>query len=177
MSKHGIWFDLYDHIKIHDDVLQQYQWLIARGQTEYLVENVTSRDGQEIEHSLNCVTTNGHQLQILKTTITSQEMVPLYGLTASFSYNCFKINGHYELRYHSAHSKIYNSMAPWHSSPHRHEFDGKVKNIEIYSKDFRPLNERKNNHTWKGHPVKLVFLEHENWPFISEFLEEVSHLK
>jgi hypothetical protein len=31
-KKHGIWFDLIDHIAIHDEVIEQSSWQIKSGQ-------------------------------------------------------------------------------------------------------------------------------------------------
>jgi hypothetical protein len=83
----------------------------------------------------------------------------------------------YHLRYHSAHGTAYNPNAPWHDKPHRHEFDGKIQKIDVYSHDHRPKSDQGSKYTWKGYPVDLTFLENEDWPFVSEFLDEVSHLK
>ena len=48
----------------------------------------------------------------------------------------------YELMYHPDDSRRYNPMAPWHTKPHKHEFDGKIQRIHIYSDEHRPLSER-----------------------------------
>ncbi len=176
MSKHGIWFDLFDHLKIHDEVIDQYSWLVASGDTGYTIDKVQNGKSYDIYHSISFQTTNNCNIRIDKTTATTDEAAPTHGLTTSFSYNCIKQDRTYELMYHSAHSRRYNPLAPWHTKPHKHEFDGKIQRIHIYSEEHRPLSERGRKYTWKNFPVEMKFLGNSDWPFVSEFLNEVSKL-
>jgi hypothetical protein len=45
-KKHGVWFDLIDHISIHDQVIEQNKWLIKSGQDEYTYQRF-KKDGIE----------------------------------------------------------------------------------------------------------------------------------
>ncbi len=175
-TKHGVWFDLAKHLAIHNSVINQFSWLIQSGQTSYSIQRFQNKGNTIINHSISFETTNGYQVGIIKDTLVSLHD-PTSAMTVNFSYNCRKQSTNFHLRYHSAHSSTYNPKAPWHDKPHRHEFDGKQKNIEIYSHDHRPKKDQLNKYTWKGFPVTLTFLENEDWPFVSEFLEEVSFLK
>lgn len=178
MSKHGVWFNLTKHIQIHNDVIEQYGWLIKSGEQGYRINSTHLEDGGiELTHKITFTTHDDYRVQIFKWTQLSEEYPPQYGLTVRFRYNCLSLKSSYRLMYHSAHSKIYNARAPWHFRPHRHEFDGQVAKISVYSDDFRPEGERDRKYTWKDFPAELEFLGHENWPFVSEFLEEVSNLK
>lgn len=178
-DKHGVWFDLVDHITIHKKVLDIFSWLIKSGDTEYDVQKILrGNKAVEISHDASFYTHNGFYVDIKKRTELSSETPPRFGMTVFFSYNCFKAIGNEKvLQYHSAHSSSYNPMAPWHNKPHRHFFDGNEQKVEIYSHDHRPLSEKLKKYTWAKGSVELQFLNHENWPYIKEFLDEVSSLK
>ena len=176
-TKHGEWFDLTKHLQIHTDVISDYNWLIKAGQNSYTVNSIDLGDSLEITHEIKFETHNGYGIEIFKRAQTSTEKPPKYGLTEMFRYNCFSKKSDYHLMYHSNHSEKYNPNAPWHLRPHRHEFDGKIQKLSVYSKDFRPAEERKRKYTLKDCPVDLTFLEHEDWPHVKEFLDEVGHLK
>ena len=175
-QKHGVWFDLSTHLAIHNDVIKKFSWLIQSGDTEYKISNLNEKGQDKVKHSISFESTNGYLINITKETLISS-LDPESAMTVYFSYNCLSLKGDYHLRYHSAHSPVYNPNAPWHDKPHRHEFDGKKKVIDIYSHDHRPKKDQFNKYTWKGYPVTLTFLENEDWPFVKEFLEEVSYLK
>ncbi|MCY4643187.1 MAG: hypothetical protein OXB88_01070, partial [Bacteriovoracales bacterium] len=97
--------------------------------------------------------------------------------TKDFGYNCLsKSNSTRLLQYHSPHIDKYQKSTPWHDKAHRHEFIGKTQKIDIYSTDHRPKNERYKRYYWDDGPVRLNFLDHENWPHVHEFLREVSEL-
>lgn len=129
-----------------------------------------------IFHEVKFVTIKDLAVEIQKRTTASSEFPPKYGLTTYFNYRCIDPNSKHQIMYHCSHSDNFNPNAPWHFKPHRHEFDGTVQKIDVYGDDFRPIGERGRKYTWKGFPVILNFLGHENWPFVSEFLQEVSNL-
>lgn len=172
-KKHGVWFDLFEHIAIHDEVIEQNLWQIKTGQDEYVYQRFIKNGAQKLKQDIKFVTHNGCSVEISKETLISIHN-PHLGMTDDFRYNCLIPNKNYHLRYHAAHSKTHNPNAPWHDKPHRHEFDGKTQKIDVYSHDHRPTSDKKRAYTWNGHPVVLTFLEHEEWPFVSEFLEEIS---
>lgn len=175
-KKHGRWFELDKHLQIHSDVLESYSWMIKSGENKYRVTSTRGESGIIIYHDIKFVTLKDFTVEIQKRTSTSGEFPPEYGLTTFFNYRCSDLNSPLRIMYHSTHQDLFNPNAPWHFKPHRHEFDGTTQKIDIYSDDFRPRTERNRKYTWKGYPVILNFLGHENWPFISEFLEEVSEL-
>lgn len=172
-NKHGVWFNLFEHIAIHDNVIKQNQWQIKSGQDEYRYLLIEKNGVKKLKQEITFETYNNCHIEISKETLISNHN-PANGMTSSFSYNCLKLSSKYHLRYHAAHGVTYNPNAPWHDKPHRHEFDGKVQRIDVYSYDHRPKSDQGRSYTWKGYPVLLNFLDHEDWPFISEFLEEVS---
>jgi hypothetical protein len=174
-KKHGVWFDLSSHLAIHTDVIRKFSWLIKSGDQTYKLDRFTSKGNEIIKHTISFETTNGYSVNISKETIVSPHDKDS-AMTVDFSYNCFNHKTKYHLRYHSAHNNTYNPTSPWHDKPHRHEFDGKTKKIDIYSHDHRPPKDQNMKYNWQGVPVALNFLEHEEWPFISEFLDEVSGL-
>jgi hypothetical protein len=49
-----------------------------------------------------------------------------------------------------------------------------VQKIDVYSFDHRPKVDQGHSYTWKRLMVVLKFLDHEECPFASEFLDEVS---
>ena len=176
-KKHGVWFDLLDHLAIHTKVLLDFNWLIKSGNSTYVVNTINHKSHIEITHEAKFYTTNGYYVEIAKETISSNENPPKYGMTVSFSYDCFKEDTKEKfLQYHSPHTPIYNTNAPWHDKPHRHKFTGKIQSVDVYSFDHRPLNDRMRKYSWEKGPVHLVFLGHEEWPFISEFLKEIASL-
>lgn len=176
-KKHGVRFDLVDHLAIHSKVIKDYYWLIESGDTDYNIKKIDHGTHLEFFHEAKFKTTNGFNIEISKHTISSSENPPESGITVGFSYDCLigKTNERF-LHYHSPHSKVFNNNAPWHDKPHRHFFDGTTQNIEVYSYDHRPLSDKFKKYFWEHGPIRLTFLDHENWPFISEFLEEVSVL-
>lgn len=171
--KHGIWFDLLDHIDIHDKVIEQNLWQIKSGKNEYDYQRIIKNGIEYLKQSISFETYNGCQIEISKEAILSNHN-PLLGMTTYFRYNCLCSAKNYHLRYHASHGLAYNPNAPWHDKPHRHEFDGKIQKIDVYSHDHRPMSEQKRTYTWRNYPVILTFLEHEDWPFVSEFLDEVT---
>ncbi len=174
-KKHGIWFDLIGHLTIHENVLNQYLWLISTDETEYTVRRFSDINQNKLGQKISFETTNGFFIDISKEVhISSHD--PKIGMTGAFSYNCLSLKTKFHLGYHSAHGATYNPNAPWHDKPHRHEFDGKIQKIDVYSHDHRPKSDQGRRYTWKGCPVVLTFLDHEDWPFVSEFLDEVSQL-
>ena len=173
--KHGIWFDLFDHIAIHKEVIDQNLWQIKSGQTQYVLNRFNKNGFAFLKHSIEFKTINGCEIKITKETKISKDD-PTLAVTKEFSFNCISKNGENQLRYHSPHSEDYVKENPWHNKHHRHEFDGKLQKIRIYSFDHRPEKDRTKKYTWKGFPVELHFSDNEDWPFISEFLDEVSHL-
>lgn len=176
-QKHGVWFDLLDHLAIHTKVLSSYSWLVKSGDDKYTLKTINHGTHLEISHEASFYTNNGFYVEIAKRTISSSEKPPKYGMTKSFSYDCFDKNKKEKvLQYHSPHSTSYNSNAPWHDKPHRHIFIGNQQFIEIYSFDHRPLNDRLKKYSWEKGSINLLFLGHEDWPFVSEFLEEVVDL-
>lgn len=174
-KKHGVWFDLLDHIAIHDEVIEQNLWQIKNGQDQYDYKRMSVNGIERIKQDIAFETYNGCQIEISKETLVSSHN-PHLGMTSHFRYNCLIPASNFHLRYHAAHGFLYNSNAPWHDKPHRHEFNGKVQKIDIYSHDHRPLQDQKRSYTWKSFPVVLNFLNHEDWPFVSEFLDEISNL-
>ena len=177
-SKHGIWFDLSDHLTIHNKVIESYGWLIASGETKYRVGSVTKEGVELLTHDIKFITTNGYIVEIFKSTILSGKGVnPRLGLTHQFSYNCIHEHGDYKLQYHSFHSKVFNHLAPWHHLPHRHEIKGKRQIVDVYSHDDRPEKLQHKKYTWPGGYIELAYLKHTDWPFVSEFLDEVSGLE
>lgn len=176
-SKHGEWFDLVDHLAIHEDVIDSFQWLIKSGDREYSVSNLGGHGSKYIFHQIKFFTINNFFVEIKKKTELSDEKIPRYGLTQAFSYNCFDLKNIPVLQYHSAHSTKFNPMAPWHHKPHRHAYDGKVQRIEVYSFEDRPKDQRNAVYTWEKGKIELSYLDHYEWPFVKEFLDEVSTLK
>jgi len=174
-NKHGIWFDLSTHLAIHKDVIEKFDWLILSGDRQYSTMQFSDRGNEKIKHFISFTTTNGYLIRITKETLVSK-FDTFSAMTVDFNYGCTELSSNYHLRYHSPHCVEYNPNAPWHNKHHRHEFDGKIKRIDIYSFDHRPEKDRKKKYTWKGFPVELHFLNNEDWPFVSEFLEEVSNL-
>lgn len=174
-TKHGVWFDLAKHLAIHSSVIQKFNWFIRSGASTYNIQRFKKKEDEIIKHSILFETKNGYQVEIAKETLISPHDDSI-AMTVNFSYNCIKKSETYHLRYHSAHSNAYNPNAPWHDKPHRHELNGLTKTIDVYSHDHRPIKDKNLRYSWKGYPVKLIFLNHEEWPFISEFLDEVSHL-
>ena len=176
-KKHGIQFDLIDHLAIHTKVLKDRDWLIKSGDREYKVEKIDHTTHLEFVHEAKFVTNNGYYVEILKRTISSSENPPRSGITSWFSYDCFKEESKDRiLHYHSPHSKIFNANAPWHDKHPRHYFDGAIQKVDVYSFDHRPKSDHLKKYTWDGGSIKLTFLGHEDWPFISQFLDEVSEL-
>lgn len=175
-AKHGRWFDLDKHLQIHTDVIESFSWLIKTGDHKYKVTSAKNDSGIIIFHYLKFISLKDFSIEIQKRTLTSSEFPPKYGLTTYFNYSCIDLNSKFQIMYHCSHSEKFNPNAPWHFKPHRHEFDGKIQKINIYASDFRPLEERDRKYIWKGFPVVLNFSNNENWPFVSEFLEEVSTL-
>lgn len=175
-KKHGVWFDLSNHLAIHKDVIQnKFSWLIRSGDTDYTIMKFHDKGHDKIKHSISFETINGYLVNITKETLISSHD-PESAMTVDFSYNCLSLKGDYHLRYHSGHSPVYNPNAPWHDKPHRHEFDGNIQQIDIYSHDHRPAKDLLKKYTWKGYPVDLTFLGHENWHYVSQFLDEVAAL-
>lgn len=174
-KKHGVWFDLAAHLAIHKDVLNKFSWLSKSTENKYSIMNFTENGCDKLKHSIIFETTNGFIVNISKETLISKHD-PTSAMTVDFAYGCMGVIRPYHLRYHAAHSIDYNPVSPWHNKPHRHEFDGKTQKIDIYSHDHRATKDQNKKYTWKNSPVNLTFLEHEDWPFISEFLEEVSQL-
>jgi hypothetical protein len=172
-KKHGVWFDLIDHISIHDQVIEQNKWLIKSGQDEYTYQRLKKDGIERLKQDIVFETHNGCQIEISKETLISNHNLH-NGMTTYFRYNCLIPKKNYHLRYHAAHGTTYNPNAPWHDKPHKHEFDGKTQKIDVYSHDHRPTGDQKRTYTWKAYPVILTFLNHEDWPFVSEFLDEIS---
>lgn len=172
-KKHGVWFDLSTHLAIHTDVIKKFSWLIKSGEQVYNLERFHSKGTQVLKHTISFESTNGYLVNISKETMMSPHDQDS-AMTVAFSYNALSTNSDKHLRYHSAHSNTYNPNSPWHDKPHRHEFDGSTKNIDIYSHDHRPKKDQKLKYTWKDKAVVLSFLDHEDWPFVSEFLDEVA---
>lgn len=171
-KKHGVWFDLFEHIAIHEDVIKQNRWQIKSGQEDYQYQRITKNGVERLKQDIAFETHNGCQVEISKETLISNHNSHL-GTTTYFRYNCLLPFKNVHLRYHAAHGVSYNPNAPWHDKPHRHEFDGKTQKIDVYSFDHRPLTDQKKIYTWKQFPVALNFLNHEDWPFVSEFLDEI----
>lgn len=176
-SKHGQWFLLEKHLSIHSTVLQSFDWLIKEGDRKYQIDFEVQSNKKYITHLAKFKTQNDFLIKIEKVTLLSSENSPKYGKTDSFSYNCIGKNG-YKLQYHSPHSYVFNLEAPWHHEYHRHEIIGKVQKIDVYSEDVRNEDERKRKLTWgiEKQKVELNYLNHQEWPFIKEFLDEVSSL-
>ena len=180
-SKHGQWFPLGSHLSIHKNVIESFaDWLIKSGDKKYNIKNFVGGDGvRYISHQIKFITTNGFLVEIKKKTKLSSEKTPKYGLTFSFSYNCFDLNKKPVLQYHSAHSPVFNPLTPWHHKPHRHEYVRQVQKVDVYSFDDRPKDQKRSKYTWGENqdPVELNYLESYDWPFVKEFLDEVSELE
>ena len=175
-TKHGVWFDLLDHLAIHKQVLNRFDWMIKSGAKDYSIVRIDHKSHSEIGNEIEFTTVNDFKVKISKKTITSSEKPPKFGKTNYFSYNCFEVKGIYRLQYHSAHDFTYNPNSPWHDRPHKHEYDSKIQKIDIYSFDHRPEADRNKKYYNKDGEIHINFLGHEDWPFISEFLQEVCQL-
>lgn len=175
-TKHGIWFDLSTHIAIHKKVIQDFNWLISSGQHEYTITRFKDKKDYEIlKFSIEFETTNGFDVKITKETRISKDDSSL-AMTSDFSYNCLGKSDNSHLRYHNRHDEDYLVEVPWHNKPHRHSFDGTTQRISVYSHDHRPEKHKFKKYKWKAYQVELKFLDQEDWPFVKEFLEEVSQL-
>lgn len=175
-TKHGIWFDLRRHLSIHKQVIKNYLWLIKSGETEYRTGAIKKDGTHYLTHEIKFHTTNGYLVEVFKSTIVSKKASPELGLTYEFGYNCIQEDGDYKLQYHSAHSSAFNPKSPWHHVPHRHEFIGNTQKVDVYLYDDRPKDQRQKKYKWSGGKVELNYLDHQDWPFVSEFLDEVSNL-
>ena len=156
-KKHGVWFDLSAHLAIHNDVINKFSWLIKDyDNNQYSLLKFQDKGFDKIKHSISFKTTNGFRIDIIKETIISKHSSES-AMTVGFAYNCLGLNTDYHLMYHSSHDVTYNPNAPWHDKSHRHEFDGKVKKIDIYSYDHRIEKDQSRRYTWKGRSVNLNF--------------------
>ena len=177
-SKHGEWFDLANHLSIHSEVIELFQWLIKSGDREYTVTPSTEKGSRIIRHHIKFETINGFVIDISKKTRLSSQKDPKYGLTFVFSYNCFDLKGKPVLQYHSPHGYEFNPLAPWHHKPHRHEYVGKIQKVDVYSFDDRPKDQKTKKYTWGDDQdkVELNYTDSYDWPFVKEFLDEVGEL-
>jgi hypothetical protein len=175
-KKHGIWFDLVEHITIHDKVIENYAWLIKSEHRGYDYQRYEKNGTSLLKQIISFETYNDCVVSIAKEAIISTNNTPSV-MTLDFSYNCHRPKHNYHLRYHSPHGQTYNHNSPWHDRIHRHEFDGKVQRIDVFSFDHRLKADLGRKYSWKTYPVVLNFLDHEDWPHVSEFLDEVSNLQ
>jgi hypothetical protein len=175
-KKHGIWFELLSHIAIHKKVIENYYWIISSGEREYKQTRFRRKGFEILKFQIEFETINGFEVKITKETRISKDD-PTLAMTTDYSYSCMSKSNDTHIRYHSPHDEDYLVDSPWHNKHHRHEFDGVIQKIDIYSYDHRPEKYKFKKYTWKGYPAHVKFLDHEEWPFISEFLKEVADLK
>jgi hypothetical protein len=102
-----VWFDLIDHISIHDQVIEQNEWLIKSGQDEYKYQRLKKDGIERLKQDIIFETHNGCQIEISKETLISNHN-PHNGMTTYFRYNCLISKKNYHLRYHAAHGTMYN---------------------------------------------------------------------
>ncbi len=108
-KKHGIWFDLIDHIAIHDEVIEQSSWQIKSGQGEYNYQRIQKDGIDRLKQDIAFETNNGCSIEISKETLISIHN-PHNGMTIYFRYNCLMPSKNYHLRYHSAHGTALTQM-------------------------------------------------------------------
>ena len=171
-SKHGQWFEYDRYIAIHENVINDYQWLIQSGDTQYKINKIKSgKRLQELKFEIKFTTSNRFMIYITKRAEVSPKQTKVR--TSFFSYHCQKLG--YQLRYDSAHDETYNPNAPWHNHPHRHEIKDNSQKINIYGDDHRPKSDKsRRSYTSEGKRVTIEFLGHKNWPHVKEFLDEVN---
>lgn len=95
-KKHGIWFDLIDHIAIHDEVIEQSSWQIKSGQDEYNYQRIQKDGIDRLKQDIAFETNNGCSIEISKETLISIHN-PHNGMTIYFRYNCLMPSKNYHL--------------------------------------------------------------------------------
>lgn len=178
-NKHGEWFDYHLYFKIHDEVISQFDWLIESGDREYRVTTLEEKGHINYYFRIKFSTRHSNTIKITKRAITNNILTPTKIKTTHFSYNYFADD--LILQYHSVHDQKYKSTWPWHDKIHRHRYERDTRIIQVYSDDHRPNLDKRKKYPWsesgrKG-DVQLEFLGHEDWPHVSEFLEEISNIE
>lgn len=175
-KKHGIWFELSSHIAIHKKVIENYNWIIRSGETEYTQTRFQRKGFEILKFSIEFETINGFEVKITKETKISKND-PTLAMTSDYSYNCISKTNSNHIRYHFPHDEDYLAESPWHNKHHKHDFNGAIQKIDIYSFDHRPEKHKFKKYSWKGFPAQVKFLDNEDWPFVSQFLKEIAGLK
>ena len=122
---------------------------------------------------------NGYEIKITKISkvsfrhLKNNTLIPDKALSLEFNYVAYNTNKNHIIRYCSPHDTTYDPNRPWHIKHHRHEFDGTIENILIYSDDDRPFMDRfKKKFQVDGHNTNIRY-QNIDWPHISEFLTEI----
>lgn len=181
-TKHGRWFPFADHIRIHDEVLGKYAYLMlvpADYSFEYIQQDILRHSVEfEFPHNGYKIKIEKHsKLKFRKNSRTGQ-IEPDEALTIYYNYVARNSSKGHHLRYCSPHESFYDSELPWHHKHHRHEsIQSNLENVSIFDSDDRPAADQSTNQFHVSRKtIRIRYLGQTDWPNVKDFLKEVSEL-
>lgn len=178
-TKHGIWFDFDRHIDIHRNNLAGWKssMVVPADYDEIWEAPDVHKFSLKFQFQIN-----GYEIKITKLSkvsfkvIKNNVQIPDKVKTLEYSYVGYNQHKNHMIRYCSPHSDTYDKQLPWHHKHHRHEFDGYIENILIYSEDDRPYLDRFKKNFLSGKQNVSIQFQNIEWPHVSEFLSEIYKL-
>lgn len=181
-TKHGRWFPFIEHIRIHDEVLEKYTYLMVSPieySFDYIQEDILRHFVEfEFLHNAYKIKIEKHSKLKRKKDSRTGQLEPFEALTVYYNYVARNSGKGHHLRYCSPHESFYNSELPWHHKHHKHESTLKTsETVSIFDDDDRPSPDQSNNQLHlNGKSINIRYLGKTDWPNVSDFLKEVSGL-